>query len=73
MVEGSEVEKEDAVCTYVEGVCAVHGPATKKWRGGKSWGVKKNGLYAWKYARKDCWVCEQRTDRPVGGPEPTFI
>ena len=75
MVEGSE----DKGCSYTEGVCAVHGPATKKWRGGKTWGVKKNGLYGWKYTRRTYWICEKRpggpveTTGPVGGPEPTFI
>ena len=75
MVEGGE----DEGCTYTDGVCALHGPATKKWRGGKTWGKKKNGLFGWKYAREIYWKCERRPSgpvdvtEPVGGPEPTFI
>ena len=73
MVEGTE----SSGCTYVEGVCSIHGPATKKWRGGKKWGAKKNGLFGWVYDRKTYWVCEKRRGGLVGGPEgetkPTFI
>ena len=69
MVEGAENRQ----CTYVEGVCTLHGPATKKWRGGRRWGEKKNGLFGWVYARKTYWVCEHKRGGPVGGPKPSFI
>ena len=42
-------------------------------------GVKKNGLFGWKYTRKTYWICEKRSGgpvdvpEPVGRPEPTFI
>ena len=51
------------MCSYVEGVCDIHGPATKKWRVGRVWGKKSNGLYGWKYVRKNYYVCEKRTTK----------
>ena len=86
-VGGSGVDdKTDRVCKYVEGVCDIHGPATEKWRGGREWGKKKNGLYGWKYARKTYFVCEKRKKNTLSvsydngamgddipAPEPTFI
>ena len=67
----------DVLCAYTDGVCATHGPATKKWRGGRVWGKKKNGLFGWKYDRKTYWICEKkRGDLPGVGTEkeePTFI
>ena len=56
MVKRAEIEgmgDEEVLCVFTDGVCATHGPATKKWRGGKVWGKKKNGLYGWRYDRKD--------------------
>ena len=79
MVKRAEIEgmgDEEVLCVFTDGVCATHGPATKKWRGGKVWGKKKNGLYGWRYDRKDYWVCEKvRDDKPGGErePEPTFV
>ena len=63
MVSGCKEVDNGGGCSYVEGVCRLHGPATKKWRGGKVWGKKKNGLYGWVYGRKDYYVCEGRTKR----------
>ena len=67
----------DVLCVYTDGVCAAHGPATKKWRGGRVWGQKKNGLFGWKYDRKTYWIFERkRGDLPgveTEKDEPTFI
>ena len=72
-----DMEDGDVLCVYTDGVCAVHGPATKKWRGGRVWGQKKNGLFGWKYGRKTYWMCEKRRgDIPrveEAIEEPTFI
>ena len=72
-----DMEDGDVLCVYTDGVCAAHGPATKKWRGGRVWGQKKNGLFGWKYGRKTYWMCEKRRgDIPrveEAIEEPTFI
>ena len=71
------MEDGDVLCVYTDGVCATHGPATKKWRGGRVWGQKKNGLFGWKYDRKTYWKCEKkRVDIPEvenSTDDPTFI
>ena len=81
MVSGSrdgDHDRPNVACSYTDGVCSIHGPATKKWRGGKVWGKKSNGLYGWKFGRKTYFVCEKKpsvrgvvTDDEDN--EPTFI
>ena len=68
-------------CAYNDGVCGVHGPATKKWRPSKVWTKKPNGLFGWKYTRHVYYTCTGKTpstaprDVPVQNqePEPSFL
>ena len=68
-------------CSYSDGVCGVHGPATKKWRPSKVWTKKPNGLFGWKYTRHVYYTCTGNTpstaprDVPVQNqePKPSFL
>ena len=81
MIGGGAPSITSPECSYNDGVCGVHGPATKKWRPSKVWTKKPNGLFGWKYTRHVYYTCTGNTpstaprDVPVQNqePKPSFL
>ena len=61
------------VCSYVDGVCHIHGPAEKLWKPSKVWAKKNNGVFGWKYTKITYFSCRKIARTPMETVKPTFV